>query len=225
MDRVVVNCPNCSLGHRLPAASEGEVTCQKCGERFHADTRQSDGAKEADHETAHQDPNRVLAKAEAGDAEACYDAGGGYTHGQIGFPKNLDLGRKWLMRATELSPYYQSNVAMLIMTGSDPFEKDEQLALSMLRDAMQRGDEYGRLELAIYMRDRDTLVELATSKQYYRYRLSAAFALLGKEAGEYNHWAALDCKDPVERKKLLLRRLDPKSSQGLFRWTPPWLQS
>jgi Zn finger protein HypA/HybF involved in hydrogenase expression len=40
MDRVVVKCPHCGLGHRLPAASQGEVTCQKCGELFHADTRQ-----------------------------------------------------------------------------------------------------------------------------------------------------------------------------------------
>lgn len=39
MDRVVVKCPRCSLGHRLPVASQGEVTCQKCGEKFWADTR------------------------------------------------------------------------------------------------------------------------------------------------------------------------------------------
>jgi hypothetical protein len=42
MDRVVVNCPRCGLGHRLPVASQGEVACQKCGERFHADTRKFD---------------------------------------------------------------------------------------------------------------------------------------------------------------------------------------
>src|SRR6185503_15299682 len=42
MDHVVVRCPKCSLGHRLPVAQQGEVICQKCGERFQADTRKFD---------------------------------------------------------------------------------------------------------------------------------------------------------------------------------------
>jgi hypothetical protein len=38
--RVLVPCPECRTGHNLPENKSGEVVCQGCGVRFHADTRQ-----------------------------------------------------------------------------------------------------------------------------------------------------------------------------------------
>lgn len=218
MDRVVVNCPDCSLGHNVPVASQGDVRCQGCGNLFYADTR-------TNGDTAAHDPKRLLAAAEAGDAEACFDVGCGYTHGQLGFPQNRELARQWLMRSTELSPKNLSEIAMWIMDGSEPFERDEARALAMLQTAAVRGDEYGRLKYAVYTRDTNTLIDLASSQQYFRSRLNAAMALLGaNEGGKYNSWTVAN-QDPAERKRLLSRRLDPKSSQGIFSWSPPWLKA
>lgn len=36
--RVTVSCPQCALGHRLPADRSGDVVCRGCGTTFHADT-------------------------------------------------------------------------------------------------------------------------------------------------------------------------------------------
>jgi hypothetical protein len=50
-------------------------------------------------------------------------------------------------------------------------------------------------------------------------------ALLGaNEGGKYQAWTVLN-QDPAERKRMLSRRLDPKSSQGMFPWSPPWLKA
>lgn len=38
-DRVIVRCPQCSLGLRLPAGRTGKVTCSGCGHSFRVDTR------------------------------------------------------------------------------------------------------------------------------------------------------------------------------------------
>lgn len=218
MDRVVVNCPSCSLGHNVPAGQQGDVRCKGCGALFHVGIG-------ASGDTVAHDPKRLLAAAEAGDAEACFDVGCGYAHGQLGFPKNRDLARQWLMRSTELSANNLSEVAMWIMNGDDPFEDDETLALSMLQTAAARGDEFGRLKFAVYTRDTETLVELASSQQYFRSRLNAAMALLGAtEGAKYHSWTVSN-QDPAERKRLLSRRLDPKSSQGMFPWSPPWLKA
>lgn len=218
MDRVVVNCPSCSLGHNVPAGQQGDVRCRGCGELFHVGIG-------ASGDTVALDPKRLLAAAEAGNAEACFDVGCRYAHGQRGFSKNLDLARQWLMRSTELSARYLSEVAMWIRDGNGPFEKDETLALSMLQEAAARGDEFARLEFAVYTRDTETLFELASSQQYFRSRRHAAWALLGVDEGdEYHSWTVSN-QDPVERRRLLSRRLDPKSSQGMFPWRPPWLKA
>jgi TPR repeat protein len=168
---------------------------------------------------------RLLAAAESGDAEASYLVGCGYTHGQSGFSEDIALGRRWLMRAAELSAEYEGEIAMWVFEGTKPFGKDEARGLSMLRTAVARGDAEAALWLAIKTNDRETLVEIASAGGL-NLRSTAALALFGTdEAGRYHQWTIYECKDPEQRKKVLLRRLDPKSSQGMFPWRPPWLKA
>ncbi len=175
---------------------------------------------------AEESPSSRLRSAEAGNAEACFEVGCHYTHGQNGFVQDHDLARRWLYRAAELSPKFAFEVGLWLDLGDPPFERDPVLALSLFRTAAAQGDQGARFEVARRSEDQEAAkvvyLEVASRSGSYSTDL-AAVLLLGEEtAKKYITWKSNVCFDRAERRRVLEKLIDPNRRRGLFRWRAPW---
>lgn len=176
---------------------------------------------------AERTATELLAAAESGDAEACFIVGYGFTHGEQGFAKDAAAGRLWLMKSAERSPEYAAEVAMWILDGAEPFEKNEAFGLALLRTAAAQGDSFAQLEYAMRCDDpawaRETLLNLASAPTFTSGRRAAHVLLGPEEAERYVQWTIHECKDVQKRRATLERRTDPNAKRGILPWRAPWL--
>lgn len=177
---------------------------------------------------AERTASELMKAAEQGDAEACFLVGCGLTHGEQGFARDTAAARTWLLKSAELSPAHAAEIAMWIIGGDEPFERDEALAVSMLRSAAAQGEPNARCAYARLGEDpasaRETFLDLASSGPTFSWGVDAASSLLGmEEANAYRQWAIHQCKDVQKRRAALERRTDTKAPRGFLAWRAPWL--
>ncbi len=171
-------------------------------------------------------PSALLRSAEAGDADACFEVGCHYTHGQNGFAQDHDEARRWMYRAAELAPRFALELGLWIDSGTPPFERDPVMALSLFRIAAAQGDMGARFEVALRSEDQEAAkavyVEVASASGAYCTDLAARLLLGEETAIQYVKWKSNVCFDRAERRRVLEKLIDPNRRRGLFRWRAPW---